>query len=82
MSEWKAYKLIDIIELIGGGTPKTSNKEYWDGDIPWLSVADFNNGKKYVIDTEKKITKAGLNDSSTKVLNKGAKYMTKIYNIG
>lgn len=71
MSEWKAYKLIDIIELIGGGTPKTSNKEYWDGDIPWLSVADFNNGKKYVIDTEKKITKAGLNDSSTKVLNKG-----------
>jgi len=41
------------------------------GDIPWLSVVDFNNGKKYVFDTEKKITTQGLNNSSTKILNKG-----------
>lgn len=42
MSEWKEYSLSDIINLIGGGTPKTSVPEYWNGEIPWLSVADFN----------------------------------------
>ncbi len=71
MSEWKEYKLSDIVEVIGGGTPKTSVPEYWNGDIPWLCVADFNNGKKYVFETEKTITAAGLNNSSTKLMNKG-----------
>lgn len=33
--------LSDIIELIGGGTPKTSKPEFWNGDIPWLSVVDL-----------------------------------------
>ena len=40
---WKTYKLSKIINLIGGGTPKTGKSEYWNGDIPWLSVVDFNN---------------------------------------
>lgn len=71
MSEWSTQPLMDVIELIGGGTPKTSNPEYWDGDIPWLSVVDFNTGRKFVSDTEKKITNKGLTQSSTKLLNKG-----------
>ena len=70
MTEWKEYKLGEIIQLIGGGTPKTSVPEYWDGDIPWLSVSDFNNGKKYVFTAEKHITQLGLNNSSTKLLHK------------
>lgn len=71
MSEWKEYKLSELCELIGGGTPKTSIAEYWNGNIPWLSVTDFNNGKKYCYDAEKKITEKGLNESSTKILKKG-----------
>ena len=71
MTEWKEYKLGNLIDIIGGGTPKTSIAEYWNGDIPWLSVVDFNNGKKYVYETEKKITKSGLENSSTKLLEKG-----------
>ncbi len=70
MSEWKEYKLLDLINLIGGGTPKTSIPDYWNGEIPWLSVVDFNNGKKYVYKTEKKITQQGLENSSTKILEK------------
>jgi type I restriction enzyme S subunit len=70
-NNWKKYKLIDVINLIGGGTPKTTVKEYWDGDIPWLSVVDFNNGQKRVYDTEKKITELGLKNSSTKILKTG-----------
>src|SRR5574344_1314764 len=70
MEEWKKYKYTELAEIIGGGTPKTSVKEYWDGDIPWLSVKDFGNGNKYVYSTEKTITTSGLNNSSTKLLKK------------
>lgn len=69
MIEWKEFKLGEVVELIGGGTPKTSNSEYWGGDIPWLSIADFNLGNKYVYNTEKTITEAGLNNSSTQLLD-------------
>lgn len=65
------YKLSEVMDLIGGGTPKTSKTEYWNGDIPWLSVKDFNNGFRYVYETEKSITQLGLENSSTKLLQKG-----------
>ena len=65
------YKLSEIMDLIGGGTPKTTKPEYWDGDIPWLSVKDFNNDFRFVYETEKHITELGLNNSSTKLLQAG-----------
>ncbi|MDK7187006.1 restriction endonuclease subunit S [Facklamia hominis] len=65
------FKLSDVMELIGGGTPKTSKVEYWNGEIPWLSVKDFNNDFRYVYETEKSITELGLNNSSTKLLKEG-----------
>ncbi|MEK5755693.1 MULTISPECIES: restriction endonuclease subunit S [Acinetobacter] len=71
MSEWQQLSLGSLMEIIGGGTPKTSVSEYWGGDIPWLSVVDFNTGLKFVSSTEKTITQEGLNNSSTKLLNKG-----------
>ena len=64
------YKLSEIMNIIGGGTPKTSKPEYWNGDIPWLSVKDFNNDYRYVYETEKTITQAGLDNSSTKLLKR------------
>ena len=64
------YKLSEIMDIIGGGTPKTSKPEYWNGDIPWLSVKDFNNDYRYVYETERTITQAGLDNSSTKLLQR------------
>ena len=64
------YRLSEIMDLIGGGTPKTSVPEYWDGEIPWLSVKDFNIDARYVYTTEKRITQKGLKNSSTKLLQK------------
>lgn len=68
---WKTYKLSEVFEIIGGGTPKTSVDEYWNGNIPWLSVVDFNNDQRTVTNTEKTITELGLKNSSTKLLRKG-----------
>ena len=58
------------MDIIGGGTPKTTREEYWNGTIPWLSVKDFNNSHRYVYATEKSITELGLANSSTKLLDK------------
>ena len=66
------YKLSQILTLIGGGTPKTTNPSYWGGNIPWLSVVDFNNDNRYVHTTEKTITEEGVQNSSTKILPQGA----------
>jgi type I restriction enzyme S subunit len=71
MIEWNQIPLSDIIDILGGGTPRTSVSEYWDGDIPWLTVSDFNNKRKYVYGAERHITKLGLENSSTKILNCG-----------
>ncbi|MEN4016860.1 MAG: restriction endonuclease subunit S [Methanobacterium sp.] len=69
--DWGLRKFSDLIEIIGGGTPKTSIPEYWNGGIPWLSVVDFNNNFRTVEFTEKTISKLGLENSSTKLLKKG-----------
>ena len=69
---WSIISFRDSINVIGGGTPKTSMPEYWGGDIPWFSVVDAPSvSDVFVVDTEKHITEAGLNGSSTKLLPAG-----------
>lgn len=69
---WRACPFTDIVNVIGGGTPKTTVSEYWGGDIPWFSVVDApSNSDIFVIDTEKHITQAGIDNSSTKLLPAG-----------
>ncbi|MGO3835979.1 restriction endonuclease subunit S [Lactococcus cremoris] len=69
-NKFSKWAISDFVEIIGGGTPKTSISEYWNGSIPWLSVKDFGNDDRYVFETEKTITNEGLNNSSTKLLQK------------
>lgn len=70
-SEWREVTLAEIMEIMGGGTPNTKVAEYWNGDIPWISVKDFNNNQRYVYHTQRSITHLGLQNSSTKLLEKG-----------
>jgi len=69
--DWHKFKLSELVDIIGGGTPKTTKSEYWNGDIPWISVVDFAGDRKFVFETEKHITHLGLENSSTKILKKG-----------
>ncbi|MEI6205298.1 MAG: restriction endonuclease subunit S [Desulfuromonadales bacterium] len=70
-SKWPTKRQSDLIEIISGGTPNTSIPEYWNGDIPWLSVADFNNDSRWVSTSEKAITEKGLNNSNATWLKPG-----------
>ena len=54
---WKNYKVSELADIIGGGTPKTSIAEYWNGNIPWLSVKDFNDDNRTVQRTAKRMGK-------------------------
>ncbi len=70
---WSVQSFADRIDIIGGGTPKTSVPEYWGGETPWYSVVDSPPpGEVFVISTEKTITQAGVDNSSTRILPKGA----------
>lgn len=62
---WKQIKLKQIIyKAKAGGTPKSSIKEYYNGNIPFLSINDMTNEGKYITYTEKSITEKGLKNSS------------------
>ncbi|MCE5176297.1 MAG: restriction endonuclease subunit S [Caldisericales bacterium] len=66
---WEVSQFTNTIEIIGGGTPKTSVAEYWGDEIPWFSVADTpSKSDMWVMDTEKKVTRKGIENSSTKIL--------------
>lgn len=70
---WRVADFSKIVEIIGGGTPKTSVDEYWDGDIPWFSVVDTPAASDlFVTRTEKNITQAGAKESSVRLIPKGA----------
>lgn len=63
---WKAGKVGDLCDAIySGGTPSTQNPEYWNGDIPWLSSGETR--ERFIINTEKRITAAGVSSSSTRL---------------
>jgi type I restriction enzyme S subunit len=65
--EWKKYKFnSDYIskKMKAGGTPKSTNKDYYDGQIPFVKIEDMTSNGKYINYTENTITTKGLDDSS------------------
>lgn len=72
---WKVGRLTDIIKLMPGGTPKTSEPLYWDnGTIPFFSPKDVNG--VYCFATEKHITETGLNKCSSNLYPKDTIFIT------
>ena len=78
---WEQRKLGDIADIVGGGTPSTSNEEYWDGEIDWYAPAEITN-QIYVDSSERRITEQGFNNSSTKMLPVGTVLFTSRAGIG
>lgn len=82
-AKWNKFKLGDIAQIVGGGTPSTSKPEYWGGDIPWVTPRDLSfSDERFVSHGERSITEEGLKNSSTKVLPKGAVLLTTRAPIG
>lgn len=69
--KWNKTKIKDIAKSIHtGGTPRRNVKEYWEnGDIPWLKISDLKS--RFISNSEEKITKLGLDNSSARIFPKG-----------
>jgi len=66
---WEVKKIGEICEIFNGGTPDTKVPKYWGGDILWITPKDMGKLESiYVDDTARKITDAGLKNSSAKIL--------------
>lgn len=81
---WEVKTLGEIVETIGGGTPKTNIPEYWEnGDIDWYSPTDLTSTNSlFSLGSAKKISKLGLQKSSAKLLPKGSLLMSSRATIG
>ena len=63
---WTAAKIKDVAQTYSGGTPTSTNSEYYDGgDIPWINSGELNN--PIITSTTNYITEEGLNNSSAKL---------------
>src|SRR5207245_2741655 len=62
--KWKSRKIREFCEMGTGGTPRRSVQSYYGGAIPWVKSGEVN--LRYVYDTEEKLTKEGLENSSAK----------------
>lgn len=65
--EWKSKFINDLASVVGGGTPDTSVKSFWDGNIQWFTPSEIGKNK-YVDSSLRTITEEGLNNSSAKLL--------------
>ena len=81
---WRVETIGNICCTIGGGTPSTKEKSYYEGDnIPWVTPTDITrNGCLILLETEKKITKEGLAHSSAKMVPAWAILMTSRASVG
>lgn len=79
-SKWEIKKLGDLCKVFGGGTPSRSEKDYWDGNIPWISSKYFTD--EHTIKGSEGITEKGLKNSSSKIAPKGSTILITRVSVG
>lgn len=78
---WKSSNILELAELLGGGTPTKKKPENWNGHIPFFTPSDTD-GNVFKFDTTDKITKEGLVNSSTKLFKENTVFITARGSVG
>ncbi len=66
---WEMKRLSEVSEIVNGGTPKTGVSEYWNGKHLWITPAEMGKRQSPFVDnTERKLSDAGLKNSSAQLL--------------
>lgn len=81
-SHWNMAKLKYDFHIYAGATPKTENPIYWDGDIIWITPADYKTSDKYVSQGKRTISKEGYQSCNTQIVPKGSLIFSKRAPIG
>ena len=70
---WEQRKLGEVADkTYGGGTPKTSIEEYWQGNIPWIQSQDLSENKVFGVEPRKYINQKAIENSATKIIPKNS----------
>ena len=80
--EWNLRKIKYIFRISSGTTPKSDNLEYWDGDIPWVTPADYKTENEYIYHGRKFLSKAGLEAANLQLLPVNSIVLSKRAPIG
>ena len=65
--EWETRQLGKLAKMASGGTPPTAVTEYYNGDIPWVSISDMTGSGKFIVSTERNLSDSGLENSSARL---------------
>ena len=80
--DWKEKPLGKMGRFTGGGTPDTNNKDYWSGDVAWISSSDLSEGNILSLNIKRRITQEAIKSSATQVTPKGAVLIVTRVGIG
>lgn len=78
---WEVCRLGNLLSIKGGGTPSRNIDEYWNGDIPWVTVKDFKENV-FINGAMESITIAGVDNSATNIIPKGTLIMPTRMGLG
>lgn len=78
---WEKKTAFEVMDVLSGGTPKTTNPSYWDGHIPFFTPKDATDFA-YAHDTEKSITEAGLKNCNSNLYPKDTVFITARGTVG
>lgn len=80
---WRVYPVGEVVEVGGGSTPSTKEPGYWDGQIHWATPKDLSVlHSPVLLDTERRITEAGLEQIGSRVYPKGTLLLSSRAPIG
>jgi type I restriction enzyme S subunit len=78
---WEKKTAFEVMDVLSGGTPKTTNPSFWEGDIPFFTPKDVTDFA-YSHDTEKSITEAGLKNCNSNLYPKDTVFITARGTVG
>lgn len=78
---WPTEPLGDLCDIVIGRTPSRNQPEFWDGEQPWLSIADMNQGR-LIEKTKERITSVGVSESRSRLIPKGTVLLSFKLSIG
>lgn len=82
-ADWALVRLTSVARLESGHTPSRSHPEYWEGDIPWISLHDSKGLDRFdIYDTAQTIGPLGLKHSSARLLPKGTVIFSRTATVG
>jgi type I restriction enzyme S subunit len=73
---WELKRIKVVSKIVNGSTPKSNIDEYWDGDITWVTPADFNGLNGKVFSSGRNITEKGYKSCGTDLVPKGSTILT------